>query len=62
MRAEHLRQWLIAATWDDSLDSTNWQNIVDIVQAEFRDETLSEKCTQKTVILIPKGKGDFRDI
>ena len=31
MRAEHLRQWLIAATWDDTPDATNWLKVVNIV-------------------------------
>ena len=35
MRAEHLRQWLIAATRYDSPDATNWLKAVAIVQATF---------------------------
>ena len=31
MRAEHLRQWLIAATLDNSPDATNWLKVVTIV-------------------------------
>ena len=45
MRSEHLHQWLIAATWDDNPDSTNWLKVVSIVQAAFRDGTLAEECT-----------------
>ena len=40
MRAEHLCQWLIAATRDDSPDTTNCLKAVTIVQAAFCDGTL----------------------
>ena len=45
MQAEHLRQWLIAETREDSPDTTNWMNVVAIVQAEFRDGMLAEEFT-----------------
>ena len=32
------------------------------MHAAFRDGTLAEECTWQTVILIPKGKGDFQGI
>ena len=57
MRAEHLHQWLIAATQDDSPDATNCQKIIAIVQVEFCYGTLAEECTWNTVVLITKGKG-----
>ena len=38
---EHLCQWLIAETWDDTPDSTNWHKVVAIVQAVLRDRTLA---------------------
>ena len=62
MRAEHLRQWLIYATRDDLPDAINWQNVVSIVHAVFRDGTLADECTWQTVFLIPKGRRDFRGI
>ena len=55
MQAEHLCQWLITATRDDSPDTTYYLNVVVIVQVVFRDWILSEKCTWQTVVLIPKG-------
>ena len=51
MRAEHLRQWLIAATRDNTPDATNWLMVVAIVQATYRDGTLAEECMQQTVVL-----------
>ena len=60
MRAEHLFQWLIAATRDDSPDATNCLKVVAIVQAALQDGTLAKECMCKTVILITKRKGDLR--
>ena len=57
MRAEHLRQWLIAATRDDAPDATNWMKVVAIVQASYSDGTPVEEYTQQTVVLIPKKEG-----
>ena len=62
MRAEHLRQWLIAATRDDSPDAINWLKVVAIVQKSFQDGTLAKECTCQIVVLIMKGRGKFRGI
>ena len=62
MQAEQLRQWMIATTYNNSPDATNWLKVVAIVQAAFQDGTLAEELTWQTVILIPKGKGDFRGV
>ena len=45
MRAEHLLQWLIAVTQDDSPDDTNWLKIVVTVQSAFREGTLAKQYT-----------------
>ena len=55
MRAEHLRQWKISDTRYDAPDATNWLKVVAIVQAEYRDGTTTEECTQQTVVLIPNN-------
>ena len=59
MRAEHLRQWLIAETRDDAPDATNWLKAVAIVQAAYRDGTPEEECTQQKVVLFPKREGEI---
>ena len=41
MQAEHLRQWLIDMTRDDSPDATNWMKVVVIVQTSFQDRMLA---------------------
>ena len=63
MRAEHLCQWLIAATQDDTLDATNWQKVASIVQTSFCYGKMAEELMWQMVVLIPKGqRGDFRGI
>ena len=34
-----------------------WGKVVDLTKTAFRDGTLAEEATWKTVVLIPKGKG-----
>ena len=62
MRAEHLRQWLISATQDDSPDANNWMKVFAIMQLEFREGTLDEKFMFQKFVITPKGRGDFRGI
>ena len=63
MRAEYLRQWFIDATQDNIPDSTNWQKVFAIVQAEFRNGVMSEESICQTVAVIPRGASrDFREI
>ena len=33
-----------------------------LVVATFEEENLAEEATRKVVVLIPKGKGDYRGI
>ena len=35
---------------------------MEIIQTAFRDGELAEEATWQAVVLIPKGKGDYRDI
>ena len=63
MRAEHLRQWRIGTTWDDTRDSTNWQKVVSILQTVLRDGAMAEEITWEIIFLIPKRKSsNFRGI
>ena len=40
----------------------NWTRFMDIVQTAFREGELAEEATWQAVVLIPKGKKDYRDI
>ena len=42
VRAENLHQWLQEATQEKDLDATNWEKVVVLVQAEFREGYLAE--------------------
>ena len=76
MRAEHIKGWLAAARRGDTEEiadtekgqedtregAENWTRFVDLVQTAFRDGDLAEKATWQAVVLIPKGKKDYRGI
>ena len=36
-----------------------WGKVVELTQTAFRDGNLAEEATWQTVVLIPKGKGEF---
>ena len=39
-----------------------WGKVVEMTQTAFRDGKLVEEAAWQTVVLIPKGKGEFRGI
>ena len=40
----------------------HWERFVELMQTAFRDGELAEEATWQAVVLIPKGKGDYRGI
>ena len=77
MRAEHIKGWLTAARRAEKEETAdtekggqedtregaeNWTRCVDLVQTAFRDGGLAEEATWQAVVLIPKGKKDYRGI
>ena len=40
----------------------HWERVVELVQTAFRDGDLAEEATWQAVVLIQKGKGDYRGI
>ena len=40
----------------------HWGRVVEIVQTAFREGEMAEEATWRAVVLIPKGKGDYRGI
>ena len=40
----------------------NWTRVVDLVQLALREGNLAEEATWQAVVLIPKGKNDYRGI
>ena len=47
---------------DPQEGADNWTRSVDLVQTAFREGELAEEATWKAVVLIPKGKKDYRGI
>ena len=77
MRAEPLIGWLAAARRRETGETAdtegggqentregaeNWARFVELVQTAFRDRDLAEEATWQAVVLILKGKKDYRDI
>ena len=47
---------------DEKAGAENWARVVDLMQTAFRERDLAEESTWQAVVLIPKGKGDYRGI
>ena len=75
IRAEHLKGWLAAAKIGGLAEEKGKENteaeeeggelmgkVVEITQTAFSEGNLVEEATWQTVVLIPKGKGEFRGI
>ena len=77
MWAEHLKGWIAAARRVEKVETAdkegggqenaregteNWARVVELVQTALRDGDLSEEETWQAVVLIPKGKKDYRGI
>ena len=43
-------------------DMTNWEKVMALVRADFREGRLAEESMWQAVVLIPKGGGDYRGI
>ena len=43
-------------------EAANWAMLVELVQTEFREGKLAEEATWQTVVLIPKGKKEYKGI
>ena len=75
IRAEHLKGWLAAAkigkvAEENGEEKTEaeedggdlWGKVVEITQMAFREGNLAEEAMWQTVVLIPKGKKEYRGI
>ena len=43
-------------------ESENWRRVVDLVHSAFREGNLVEEAMWQAVVLIPKGKKDYRGL
>ena len=44
MRAENLKMWLCAETWEEYPNPGNWEKVLSIIQADFRGGELAASC------------------
>ena len=53
MKAEHLKEWLRAATWEKDPDTKTWDKVVSVIQVEFWEGYITEALRWTTMVLIP---------
>jgi len=62
VRAEKLKEWLKEATRKENPDSENWDRLTELVKLCFKERRVPTQLSWSTVVLIPKGGGDYRGI
>ena len=62
VRAEHPKEWVEEAYRDVDLYQGNWDRVVDLIQTCFREQQVPTQMLWLTVVLLPKGNGDYRGI
>ena len=62
VRAEHLNEWVKEAYRDVDPYQGNWDRVVDLIQTYFREHQVPTQMLWSTVVLLPKGNGDYRGI
>ena len=45
MKAEHLKEWLRAATREKEPETETWEKVVSVIQVEFREGYILEDLT-----------------
>ena len=62
IRAEHLKEWVKEAYREEHPYQGNWNRVVDLIQTCFRERRVPTQMLWSTVVLLPKGNGDYRGI
>ena len=78
MQAEHLKEWLTASKREKieaaekgegktdgeegGPTEPHWENLVELIQTAFREGELAKEAMWQAVVLIPKGKQDYRGV
>ena len=74
MQAEHLKGWLAASKREKRAaekgeglkegeeGEPHWENLVESIHTAFWEGALTEEATWKAVVMIPKGKQEYRGI
>ena len=59
MKAEHLKSWLWKAAREKNPDTEVWGKVVGVTQVAFQEGYIPEALMWKTLVLIPKGGGEY---
>ena len=59
VRAEHFEEWVEEATRDENPYQGNWDRVVELVQSCFQERCVPTQMSWSTVVLLPKGNGDY---
>ena len=62
MWVEHLKTWLIEATWEKDPISTRWEAVVIMIHLVFQLGLLTVELSWTTMIPLWKGRGVYRGI
>ena len=62
MKADHLKAWLRSVTREKEPDTETWDKVVNVTQLEFWGGYIPEDLMWTTMVLIPKGGGEYRGI
>ena len=59
MRAEYLKGWLWGANHKKHPVSRIWELVERLIKMAFGDGNLPEELAWETMVLLPKGKGEY---
>ena len=62
MQADKLRTWLAAARAEYNPDPYRLRIVMEMVQLEFDMGELDTECMWDTIVLLPKGGGEYHNI
>ena len=62
MEAEHLKAWLRAANRGKWPDTETWDKVVSVIHVAIWEGNIPEALVWKTMVLVPKGSGEYRVI
>ena len=62
IRAEDLKGWIREAKLEKEPTRRRWEIVVRLVKLEFRDGTMPEEIDWSTMVLLPKGRGEYQEI
>ena len=67
MKAEHLKMWLADMKREESEDGVEgigdrWQSFASLLQAVWKSGTVPTQMTWMIIVLLPKRRGDYRNI